>query len=356
MLSVDKKGKKVKAQPDTPQSELARLQSAIKRQQKRNQSLRDDLQSLVEHYQTRILPRERDLVFPIKLLIQRLIELFPRKALTQWQRREMMDWIMEEIDHLRMLDAEAARELAEQFNAMVAEFFQLTPDEIEAVRAQAEREFEQDDEEPDDFDEVFEELLRRATGQNGDPFQDDLFGAAEPQESSSPESEPQEELNAENWIKQLFRRTAKVLHPDREQDPQLREKKHHLMSALVDARDRGDIMAMLALFSEHVSVGEVGFSADEYPALIRLLQRQLYDLEGEEHVIIHASPFHAFLHRNLYSKQKPTQERKINAYLARIESEYRERTELALEIRSVKSLQSVLRERFAQYPDFDEWF
>ncbi len=356
MLSVDKKGKKAKAQTDTPQSEFARLQSAIKRQQKRNQSLRDDLQALVEHYQARILPRERDLVFPIKLLIQRLMGLFPRKALTQWQRREVMDWIMEEIDHLRMLDAEAASEMAGQFNTMISEFFQIAPAEIEAMRAQAEREFEYDDEDPDDFDDVFEELLRRATGQNNNPFQDDLAGDAEPQESAPTASGHAEAVNAENWIKQLFRRTAKVLHPDREQDPQLREKKHHLMSALVDARDRGDIMAMLALFSEHVSVGEVDFRADEYPALIRLLQQQLRDLQGEEGAIIHASPFHAFLHRNLYSKQKPTQERKINTYLARIESEYRERTAMALEIRSVKSLQSVLRERFAQFPDFDEWF
>lgn len=356
MLSVDKKGKKKKPQSATPQSEFATLQNAIRRQQKRNQSLRDDLQTLVEHYQARILPRERDLVLPIKLLLERLIALFPRKALTQWQRREMTDWIMEEIDHLRMLDAQAAGKMAEQFNTMISEFFQIAPEDIEAMRAQAEREFALDDDESDDFDQEFEELLRRASGPNGDPFQDDLFGDTEPREPSAPAAAQEEAVNAENWIKQLFRRTARVLHPDREQDPHLREKKHHLMSALVDARDRGDIMAMLALFNEHVSAGEVDFSADEYPALIRLLQRQLYDLQGEEEAIIHASPFHAFLHRNLYSKQKPTQERKINAYLTRIESEYRERTELALEIRSVKALQSVLRERFAQFPDFDEWF
>lgn len=71
----------------------------------------------------------------------------------------------------------------------------------------------------------------------------------------------------------------------------MREQKHYLMSALIDARDRRDIMVMLALFTDHVVDGAVDFSAEEYPELILLLQRQLKDLQAEEHTIAKASPF-----------------------------------------------------------------
>lgn len=55
-----------------------------------------DLQGLVQYYEERILPREKDLAFPIKLLIDRLMGMYPRKALTHWQRQELIDWIFDE--------------------------------------------------------------------------------------------------------------------------------------------------------------------------------------------------------------------------------------------------------------------
>src|SRR5690606_8683024 len=107
MLTIKNPDKSNRKTATTPQSEFAKLQSAIKRQQNRNRSLHDDLQGLVQYYQERILPREKDLAFPIKLLIDRLMGMYPRKALTQWQRQELTDWIFDEIQHLAMLDADA---------------------------------------------------------------------------------------------------------------------------------------------------------------------------------------------------------------------------------------------------------
>jgi hypothetical protein len=359
MLTVNKPGKSKNPKAPTPQSEFATLQSAIKRQQKRNQSLQDDLQGLVQYYQERILPREKELVFPVKLLIERLMGMYPRKALTQWQRQELTDWIFDEIQHLAMLDADAAREMASAFQAVMADFFKLSAADIAELEAHAEREMQHAEEDGEDDDDLFEELLRRATEQKRQQAQGNLFDDEDDEESvRQPAATAKQEaaINPENWIKLLFRRVAKVLHPDREQDPVVREQKHHLMSALIEARDRGDIMAMLGLFNDHVAGTAVDFSAEEYPALIQLLQRQLSNLQAEEHTIAHASPFHAFLHRNLYSKQKPTQERKIKAYLTKVEDEYRERLEQAMELRSVKALQAVLKERVGYGFGFDEWF
>ena len=355
MLTVKKKSKQKAPATDTPHSSFSRLQDAIKRQQKRNHRLQADLQSLIERYQTEILPHERELGFPIKLLIQRLIDLFPRKALTQWQRREITSWIMEELDHLGMLDTEAAAEMAGEYRAMLADFFKMTAEEVADIQAQAQREMEQWDEAEDDAAESLEELLQRAINQHEEKLQAELFEESPAPEQPSSPAAP-DPMSAENWIKNLFRRTAKVLHPDREQDPQLRDKKHHLMSALIDARDRGDIMTMLTLFNDHVAGSDADFSKDEYPAVIQLLQRQLANVEGEEHDIVHSSPVHFFLYKNFYSRQKPTQERKIKAYQQQILTDYTNRLDLAMALRNVKALQSVLRDRVGYYSEYDEWF
>lgn len=357
MLTIKNPDKSNRKTATTPQSEFAKLQSAIKRQQNRNRSLHDDLLGLVQYYQERILPREKDLVFPIKLLIERLMGMYPRKALTQWQRQELTDWIFDEIQHLAMLDADAARELATAFQSVMADFFKLSAEDIAELEAHAEREMQHADEDVED-DDAFEELLRSATQQKRQQAQGNLFHEDDEEVAPQPAAtaKPEAAINPEIWIKLLFRRAAKVLHPDREQDPVAREHKHHLMSALIDARDRGDIMSMLALFSDHVAGSTVDFSAEEYPALIQLLQQQLSNLQAEEHSISYASPFHAFLYHNLYSKQKPTQERKIKTYLAKVDQEFQERTQMVQEIRTVKALQSVLKQRVGYGMGFDEWF
>ena len=177
MLTIKNPDKSNRKTATTLQSEFAKLQSAIKRQQNRNRSLHDDLQGLVQYYQERILPRERDLVFPVKELIQRLMEMYPRKALTQWQRQELTDWIFDEIQHLAMLDADAARELATAFQSVMADFFKLSAEDIAEREAHAEREMQHVDEDVED-DDAFEELLRSAD-QNGKLRVPDPLSAAD---------------------------------------------------------------------------------------------------------------------------------------------------------------------------------
>ena len=53
-------------------------------------------------------------------------------------------------------------------------------------------------------------------------------------------------------FQRLFRITANKLHPDRELDPALRKVKQGLMSDLLTARKKSDVMTILALYQEHV--------------------------------------------------------------------------------------------------------
>lgn len=358
MLTVKKKSRSKYSDTTAPQSEFAALQNAIRRLQKSNQGLQDDLQKLAQYYQEHILPREKDLVLPIKRLIERLVALYPRKALARWQRQELTDWILDEIQHLAMLDAEAAQEMMSAFQTVMVELFELSEEDIAEMRAQSEGEMQYPDEDMNDQGDLFEELLH-ATAQSHQHAQGHLFSEEDDEErihDRAATTKSAATINPDDWIKQLFRRAASVLHPDRERDPVVREQKHHLMSMLIGARERGDIMAMLTLFNDHVAASDVGFSAEEYSALIQLLRRQLQDLRADKHSIIHTSPFHAFIYHNLYSKQKTKRDLKIKAYMETLENQSRELTAMTQELRNVKSLQSLLKARVGYDVEFEVWF
>lgn len=352
MLPIDKKKKINKTGDKTSQSEFSRLQAAIKRQQERNRKLQEDLQALIDIYHQRILPAEKSLIRPSIQLIENLTALFTRKTLDQEQRHVLLDWIHEELGVLRGLDPEAADTLKKRFEESLCKYLGISRDALEAQIEEYDRHLKNAE-----LDEAFFAFMENHEEES--EFGNQLSDHDEDAESAglpSTEKMPmQEDLDAENWLKKLFRRAAQVLHPDREQDPFIREQKHHLMSTLVEARDRGDILCMLDLFNQHVISGEADIAADEYPSLVRLMEQQLENLKREEDNIAHASPMHAVLHEKFYSRQKATQKRRIESHLANIEWEYEHQTKMAIEVRTIKSLKNILEDRMRFQPEYDSF-
>lgn len=77
----------------------------------------------------------------------------------------------------------------------------------------------------------------------------------------------------------LFRRLARALHPDREQDETLKREKHRLMSDCLRARDERDIDTLLSLYVAHVGELPDALADGGTDALERLLLAQLHDLQ-----------------------------------------------------------------------------
>lgn len=77
----------------------------------------------------------------------------------------------------------------------------------------------------------------------------------------------------------LFRRLARALHPDREQDEALKGEKHRLMSECLRARDERDIDTLLSLYVAHVGELPDALADGGTDALERLLRDQLHELQ-----------------------------------------------------------------------------
>ncbi|MBC8010313.1 MAG: hypothetical protein H7067_09465, partial [Burkholderiales bacterium] len=94
----------------------------------------------------------------------------------------------------------------------------------------------------------------------------------------------------------IYKQLAKVLHPDLEQDPALRERKHTLMQELTKAHREGDLHTLLRLELEWINreQGDLARLGDEKLAIyLELLEEQVEELQESVREIPYASRFAA---------------------------------------------------------------
>lgn len=128
--------------------------------------------------------------------------------------------------------------------------------------------------------------------------------AAEPESAQQSYGTHQEELSQQALDKKikhlqdglsvdrLFRRLARVLHPDREPDESLKQEKHVLMSQCLKARDEDDIHTLLAYYCEYVGELPEDIGDDSHEQLIQALEQQLKQLQAELRQRRVADPLH----------------------------------------------------------------
>ena len=139
------------------------------------------------------------------------------------------------------LKQKAERQLKQQFGVDV------DIDELNKTNFSSEEERQQHQEK---FKEFFDKYHQQQTGDDAD-----FFGAFEnqrerkkskvQQEKEKKLAEAEKLLNTD--INKLFKDLAKLIHPDREQDPTLRDKKEALMKELSNARDSMNIAEILRI-------------------------------------------------------------------------------------------------------------
>ena len=88
-----------------------------------------------------------------------------------------------------------------------------------------------------------------------------------------------------NDINKLFKELAKVIHPDREQNPELREKKEDLMKQLSNARDNmniGEIIYIKLLIDELVPENNVDttFTDDSLQRFSKIIKQKIQEIKA----------------------------------------------------------------------------
>jgi hypothetical protein len=146
-----------------------------------------------------------------------------------------------ERNHRIALKQKAERQLKQQFGV------EVDIDELNKTNFSSEEDRQQHQEK---FKEFFEKYHQQQTGDHTNFFgefenQRERKKSKAQQEKEKKLAEAEKLLNTD--INKLFKDLAKLIHPDREQDPILRDKKEALMKELSNARDSTNIAEILRI-------------------------------------------------------------------------------------------------------------
>jgi len=336
------------------QARFDKLRQQLLKQQKINRKFQDELDELVTLYQTQTSQMDSELVGPLTLLGTKLIDFYGRKSLSQWHREELGDWLIETLGRIGRVEAETADELHGHFRQVMAGQMGMTEAEL--------------DEEAMLFAKAFEEALEAEgntesaakTAFDADDFQEDLFGFnhdfEEGDEGLFDEDDAydhelgdtkarRQRLMDGSWVRDLFRRAAQALHPDREPDPEQRQVKERAMQQLLEARKQGDILTLLNLYGESVVGGDLVLAEREITSACELMEEQLCELRVEKSDFIYEHPLRMLVHDLFYSDSRKTREKRIKAWKQNLKAEAKHTLVFIEELRNLKVLKAVLEER-----------
>lgn len=332
-----------------------KLRSTLERQRRRNDRFRKDLDELVDIYHRRSMENDKAVFDALVALSSKLIVFAGRKSLTDWHRVELDEWLRDLIEgRIRQVDREVADRLLAEYRQAIARSMGISVDElIERFGAESE-DLEQGFGEPGNEE--------QADHAEGDPWQEDLFGfddidpETEASDNGSDANEPdwmndEEEAHIGrtvmdgSWAKDLFRRAAQALHPDREPDPERRQVKQERMRELLRARKHGDIMAMLAIYSDSVSGADIVVAEREMTEICDVLEHQLEALELEKQEYIYSHPVRHVVFEFLYHGTKKGRARRIQQWEQDLRHEKADLRDLLAFLRNLSCLKSVLEDR-----------
>lgn len=169
----------------------------------------------------------------------------------------------------------------------------------------------------------------------------------EHENNSKASSQPHAPKITNQVFQSMFRATAARLHPDREADPTLSETKQVLMTNLLGARKKGDVMTVVEMYQQHVG-GDTTFSKADEKELIAALEYQIAELDNEKFDIIEQTPLHEQIHERFYSTSKKRVDDSIDKHLRDVRRDKLEIEQQAGSIRSLKTLKPWLDKRYEE--------
>ena len=227
-----------------------------------------------------------------------------RKSFAQWQRNVLYDWIHELADYLvshpfrgkielepllAQLQANTVTHLNDDDLDAQCEFLQemlhetvgQSPNDMETLREMA-----RDPEKLREYMQAQLEGGQEAWEDEEDThFADDPFAEGPYDDSGdAPDtSAVLDQLLDKSSLKQLYRKLAMQLHPDREQDPAKREEKSHIMAKLSLAWENKDMYTLLQLAHSHLPEVDNLLSEENLAVLLPMLTRKVHELEVRYH-------------------------------------------------------------------------
>ncbi|MFT7561949.1 MAG: hypothetical protein ACI93R_003881 [Flavobacteriales bacterium] len=344
--------------------------------QKRNESLREELIAFTKDVSLQIKSDEQNIADAMYAQTEHLTEFLTRKTLAEWQKAELFEWIKDNIMQLSstpFANAADVQKLTEKANAIIVKLFgDQHSDDLDPAHQDNENtagKSKQNKRKKSPNQDMFEDLFSEFDSDDSDDttYEDDeesywenLYEEHFKQRENVDQQqlEKNKALNSvlkKSSINIIFRRLARVLHPDREQDETLKAERHEQMSELISARDNNDVFKLLSMYETHTGESPLGSIEENEDDVLKLLKAQVSQLQNEHQHIIYEDPLQAHYYELFYAKTDKVKERKIKKYCTELREMTNNERHITKSIRSIATLKPYLKERYEMSGFFGEF-
>lgn len=377
LILIKNTAKKSDSKNNRLQKEFESLSKALEREERSFKTFQSDMERLVQVYFAKVVPELKKTCAPMEVLTERLIVMAGRKSLAKWHREELDTWISELVMHIAQAKPEVAEKLRDNYAKSLMSLSGLPQDEMDALMVQmkdlaeemARQEdiMEADEGSDESMDEKYEDLVDDIIGdffgftdeelkankernkggkQQKGPFGEEFERLFMEEEPESPAISDKEIKDVDKWLAKIFRKTAQVLHPDKESNPKKRAKKEQLMSDLLEAREAGDIMTVLTIYTKHANQGPAEVPEEMMAGLCQSLRMKLDGFQDKRFELLDRDPLNGFVYELLYVEQKKKQEKQLKLVLADLKRMAGQAEEDCDYLRNLSCLKNILAERY----------
>lgn len=380
MNTLQRSHKKSKAnkKKTSLQDDFQREWDRVQRLQKQNEKLVCELDQLTQRVRSEVGPIESKRVELLSQLNTKLIQFVGRRTLPEYMRLELLDWIQSDLREIQANPLAQNNDVSKQIQELEKQFAALnefeeqklekrllkqgfSQEEIDEARnfaeerRQAEEEYVNDEVAPE-MDDLFEELFGDDDDEAWDEeMEERIFREHFDQREADLKTQDNQlnQLLKATPLSGLFRKIARVLHPDLETDEQKKQDKHQQMSKLLHARDQKDIFTIIQMYIEHVgNLPENAFDGN-FDKLTELLKHQVQKLRHEKEELIYQDPVKGIIYDLFYGKSERDVAKNIRNHIQETRRHCTVIESVLHDITSVPRLREHLEQRAMQWA-YDE--
>ena len=327
----------------------------VTNQQKKNDRLREQIKTFAEQVTEAIEHQEKAYTTTLYQSCEHLLVFYSRKSLAAWHREVLMEWILEYVASITSNPFAGDIDLSPLYQTMEAIVEKIHPDEFDLFQDDAmhsDKHFFDEMDDEDDSAGMFDDLFSDFQQDSG--F-DEFFRQQESFEQQIKDDERAlNKLMKGGSINKLFRRVARIFHPDREQDEDARLEKNRLMSELSEARDSNDITTLFAFYAEYIGQSPLQELGEDLAGATQLLNRQYAQLRSQHADIPYEDHKAGLLYQRFHKKTMKASMNGVNAHLANLERDMNNLKLFCKEVTSLNKLKPYLQMRWEHFNE-ERW-
>jgi hypothetical protein len=316
---------------DEKQHKLGLLWAKIEKNEIRNKKAQNKVDQLYQEYKGTIIPYIEQKIDAELNLIEYYIKHLNSKILTKQQKQDLISYVSYKIDKVDMSETVKYNDRVSNINKSINEYtHKYFKKEIKEDTDYFYNAFLKEIKDKFDIDmdipqEIFEEaaltndtsklfdLLKSYTDKveddnvskdNADDSEWNDYEYDYYKDEESIEADKIKEIFKGSQLNKIYKKIANVIHPDKEQDPELKKYKVSEMQKLIAAKKEGDVFSLIKMYQRYVPNGSLDLGDDAINNIEHLLEMQIRKLNYEHKDIFENQGHKTYVWKNYSASSK----------------------------------------------------